>query len=276
MQQKTMKEFQTIILKWYQKNKRSMPWRNTRDPYKILVSEIMLHQTQVSRVLPKYKEFLAAFPNIKILANADNKKLLKTWRGLGYWHRATNLKEAAKQITEHHKGIFPKDAKTLETLPGVGPYTAHALACFAWNAEEPFIDTNIRRVYIHFFFSKKKSVSDPEILKVAKKALWKKNPREWHYALFDYGAIALKDKSINKKSRHYAKQSPFKGSFRSFRTRALRHILEKRGKRVSQETLENFLETLMRQEETKYAAKDILASLEKDGLVKNKKGFYEI
>ena len=271
----TISRFQNTILEWYQKNKRDMPWRNTRAPYKILVSEIMLHQTQVSRVLPKYKEFCTAFPTITTLANASDKKLLTVWKGLGYWRRAKYLKETAKRILQHHGGKFPKDAKILETLPGVGPYTARALACFAWNAPEPFIDTNIRRVYLHFFFPRTTSVSDKEILEVAKKAVWKKNPREWHYALFDYGAMELRDTSINKRSKTYAKQSPFTGSFRSFRTRALRLVLEEPKQKISEETIKKILEELLRKEEVDYAPEAILSSLLKDGLLKKRKEFYE-
>ena len=251
-----------------------MPWRNTRDPYKILVSEIMLQQTQVSRVLPKYKEFLKTFPTVQALAEADDETLLQTWKGLGYWRRARFLKRAAQEVTEKHNGTFPKTPEELQSLPGIGPYTAGALSCFAWNNPKAFIDTNIRRVYLHFFFPNKNEINDKDILKIAQKALWGKNPREWHYALFDYGATVLKDKTINKKSKHYSKQSAFKGSFRSFRTRLLRHILEK--KKISTTEAEDFLIDLFRREEVDFNPKEILASLEKDGLVKRQGDYYTV
>ncbi|MDP3725154.1 MAG: A/G-specific adenine glycosylase [Nanoarchaeota archaeon] len=253
-----------------------MPWRNTRDPYKILVSEIMLHQTQVARVVPKYKEFLRAFPTLKTLAESENKKLLEVWKGLGYWRRAKYLKETAATIMRNHAGKFPKELQALETLPGLGPYTARALASFAWNSKEPFVDTNIRRVYLHFFFPGKNKVTDAEILEIARKAVWKKNPREWHYALFDYGALVLKDKSINKRSRTYAKQSPFKGSFRSFRTRVVRMLIQEPEGRASKEKVSNFLLEILRKEEAEYAPEEILQSLEKDGLLKKKGAFYSL
>ena len=131
-----IKKFQRIILDWYRENRRDLPWRNTKDPYKILVSEIMLQQTQVSRVLPKYKEFLQTFPTLEALAKAPDKKLLKVWSGLGYWRRAKYLKETARillgarAVNSQTFGISLPER--LETLPGIGPYTARALACFAF------------------------------------------------------------------------------------------------------------------------------------------------
>ncbi|MCH7552226.1 A/G-specific adenine glycosylase, partial [Patescibacteria group bacterium] len=223
----TISKFQKLILTWHKKNKRDMPWRETRDPYKILVSEIMLQQTQVTRVLPKYKEFLKEFPTLNSLAKASDKNLLRTWQGLGYWKRALSLKKTAQIIQKEYKGKFPKEPSLLIKLPGVGPYTAGAVACFAFLNKDAFLDTNIRRVYLHFFFPKRKNVSDKEILKVAEKATVSKNSRKWHYALFDYGALVLKDKRINRQSKHYAKQSKFEGSFRSFRTKVMRFLLDK-------------------------------------------------
>ena len=173
----TIPAFQKHILKWYKHNQRDMPWRQTRDPYKILVSEIMLQQTQVSRVLPKYAEFLQAFPTVETLAKAPEKKLLKVWSGLGYWRRARFLKATAKAVVRNHDGKFPKTPEELIKLPGIGPYTAGAVACFAFNNPQAFIDTNIRRVYLHFFFADKKDVTDKEIMPIAQKAVWPKDPR---------------------------------------------------------------------------------------------------
>ena len=124
----------------------------------------MLKQTQVSRVLPKYKEFLRAFPDIQTLANCKDAELLAIWSGLGYWRRARFLKEACKEILKNHNGKFPKDIPTLLTLPGIGPYTAGAIACFAFKNTDAFIDTNIRRVYLHFFFADKNDIPYSEIL----------------------------------------------------------------------------------------------------------------
>lgn len=267
----TIPAFQKHILSWYGKNQRSMPWRKTRDPYKILVSEIMLQQTQVSRVLPKYKEFLAAFPTVEALAKAPEKKLLKVWSGLGYWRRARFLKETAKAVVRNHQGKFPKTPKELIELPGIGPYTAGAVSCFAFNNPDAFIDTNIRRVYLHFFFAGKKDVADKEILPIAQKAVWKEDPRTWHYALFDYGATELKDKSINKRSRHWAKQSEFIGSFRSFRAHILKSLLAAPKNKLSVGTVLDSVEDAIRQAEKDYSPQEIIDSLLKDKLIKQSK-----
>lgn len=267
-------QFQKKILSWYKKNRRDMPWRRTQDPYKILVSEIMLQQTQISRVLPKYKEFLKEFPTIHSLATASDKKLLKVWSGLGYWRRAKFLKETAKIIAKKYKGKFPRDPEVLETLPGIGHYTAGAVACFAFNNDGAFLDTNIRRVYIHFFFKNKKNILDRKILEIAQKSIDTLpkdiTPREWHYALFDYGAIQLKDKKINRRSRHYHKQSKFEGSFRSFRTKVVQFLLSQPRNKASHKTLENFL----KKEKSPYPPDDIIKDLLKDGLVKKASKFY--
>ena len=267
-------QFQRKILNWYKKHKRDLPWRKTSDPYKILVSELMLQQTQISRVLPKYKLFLNEFPNIKVLAQASDRKLLKIWEGLGYWKRALFLRETARKILKEYKGKFPQDAKILQKLPGIGPYTARALLCFAFKKKEAFLDTNIRRVYLHFFFPKRKKVSDREILFIAQKALWKKDPRVWHWALFDYGAVVLKDKNINRKSLHYQKQSPFEGSLRYFRTKAVRFLLSQ--EKISHKSLEIFLQKEIKNKKKPYTLKDIVASLLKDKLIKKSKEYYFI
>lgn len=267
----TTLQFQKTILGWYKINKRSLPWRRTKNPYKILVSEMMLQQTQISRVLPKYKEFLKEFPSLKALAKAPKSKLLKTWHGLGYWRRALYLQETAKIIEKEYQGKFPKDPKVLETLPGIGPYTARALACFAFNGKEAFIDTNIRRIYLHFFFPRKNVVSDKQILTVAQKAVLKNNPREWHYALFDYGAEVLKDKTINKRSKHYAKQSIFEGSFRSFRTKAVQFLLKQRGNKSTHKTLESLLKKELARQKSSYSAQEVIESLLRDKLVRKTK-----
>ena len=281
----TISAFQKTILDWHKTNRRNMPWRETKDPYKILVSEVMLQQTQVARVIPKYQEFLKAFPTLHALAKAPDKKLLLVWQGLGYWERALALKETAKRIVKKYKGIFPKDTKVLETFPGIGPYTARAVACFAFGKKEAFMDTNIRRVYLHFFSPNRKNVPDKEILPIAQKAMDailypnsydRRNhgisPREWHYALFDYGATVLKDKKINKRSKHYTKQSRFTGSFRSFRTKVIRFLLDQPRQTATKHKLEKLLKT----SGSPYASEKIFASLEKDGLIKKKGASYSL
>ena len=284
----TIAQFQRKILSSHRKNRRSLPWRKTKNPYRILVSEIMLQQTQISRVLPKYKEFLKHFPTLRALARASNKKLLKAWEGLGYWRRALFLKAAAKKILKEHKGKFPLHPALLEKLPGIGPYTARAVVCFsAKNRQDiqAFLDTNIRRVYLHFFFplrlrSGQAKVSDKEILEIAQKAVNALpkgiESREWHYALFDYGAAVLKDKSINRKSRHYHRQSPFEGSFRSFRTKAVRFLLKKPSGKVSHRALETFLKNELKKYRSNVQLKEVISSLLNDKLVKRSSRHYSL
>lgn len=272
----TIPKFQQTILSWYKENKRDLPWRRTHNPYRIMVSEIMLQQTQVSRVLPKYKEFLHAFPNPKALAESKDSDLLQIWSGLGYWRRARFLKEACKTIEKDFAGKFPKDTQTLKTLPGIGPYTSGAISCFAFNNTKAFIDTNIRRVYLHFFFQNKIDIPDSEIMPLAQKAITNQDPREWHWALFDYGALVLKDKKINRKSKHYNKQSKFDGSFRSYRAKLLRHLLAQPNQRIEKNEAIEFLEEALRKDERDYSPREIMESLQTDNLITFEKNSIKI
>jgi A/G-specific adenine glycosylase len=220
-------EFKKIIWAYYKKNKRNLPWRNTREPYKILVSEIMLQQTQVSRVESKYKSFLKKFPTVRVLAKASLRSVLLKWQGLGYNRRAIYLKKCAEKIEEDFHGKFPKDFKILQTLPGIGPATTGDIMAFAWNLPVAVIETNIRSVFIHFFFKGKNKVSDKQIIPLIEKTLDTKNPREWYYALFDYGAYLKKNSNPSRRSAHHVKQSKFTGSYRQKRAQVVKIFLEK-------------------------------------------------
>jgi A/G-specific adenine glycosylase len=218
---------------FYTKEGRShLPWRKTHDPYKILVSELMLQQTQVARVVPKYKNFLKVFPSFKALASAPLSKVLGEWQGLGYNRRAKFLHETAKIITEKYKGKFPKDVLEIEQLPGIGPYTARAVSTFAYNNPEVFIETNIRTVFTHFYYDYKGpsfvKIDDKELKPLIERDLKKSKmePRDFYAALMDYGSY-LKGSGvrINNKSKHYTKQSKFEGSNRQKRAAALRDAL---------------------------------------------------
>lgn len=185
----------------------------------------MLQQTQVERVMPFYKNFLKKFPTVKVLAEAPLSEVLKAWQGLGYNRRAKMLHQTAKEIVGKHKGKFPKNAEELESLPGVGPYTARAVAAFAYNQDVIFIETNIRTVITHHFFPKKKVVSDTEIVKKLEEVFPRGKSREWYSALMDYGAFLKRSGvQINKKSKHYTKQSEFRGSLREARGAILRQL----------------------------------------------------
>lgn len=220
--------FRRKVLDFYKKSGRHyLPWRKTKNPYRILVSEIMLQQTQVDRVIPKYKEFLKRFPTVKKLAQATLPEVLQLWSGLGYNRRARMLHEAAKKIINKHKGRFPKSVTELEALPGVGHYTARAVAAFAYNEPVVMIETNIRSVFLHEFFKNQDGISDAQILQLIGACLDDKNPREWYAALMDYGSYLKKTMpNPGRRSRHHTKQSAFKGSLREARGKIVRLLFE--------------------------------------------------
>ena len=199
-----------------------LPWRKTRNPYRLLVSEVMLQQTQVERVIPFYTVFTKQFPTAKQLAEAPLAEVLRTWQGLGYNSRAKHLQAAAKEIVH---GGMPKDAEALERLSGVGPYTARAIAAFAWNEDGIVLETNIRTAVIHHFFPTRRKVSDDALKRVLAAILPKGRAREWYSALMDYGAYLKRSGvRVNARSRHYAKQSRFTGSSREARGAILREL----------------------------------------------------
>ncbi len=204
-----------------------MPWRGTRAPYRILVSEIMLQQTPVGRVTAKYAEFLRAFPTVRALAAASVREVMAAWNGLGYNRRALALKEIAGIVVSEHHGRLPRTLEELLALPGIGRATACAILVYAFNRPVAFIETNIRRVFLHFFFPGRKNVADARIMPLAQKTLDASNPREWHYALTDYGAMFGKGgQNPNRRSAHYQRQPSFEGSVRQLRGRVLAAMVE--------------------------------------------------
>ena len=229
-------EFQKTVWRWYRQNAPVLPWRKTKNPYHIFLSEVMLQQTQIPRVLIKYPQFLKLFPTIKALAKAPLRRVLSVWHGMGYNRRGLYLLQSAQQIMQKHNGIIPKDVSALDALPGIGPYCARAIACFAYGTCEPFIETNIRRVIIHEFFPRKNKVTDMEICNVLQKIQPSKHKREWYWALMDYGREALKGvPNANQKSKHYKKQSRFEGSPRYVRAKIISYLLE--NKKATEEEL---------------------------------------
>jgi A/G-specific adenine glycosylase len=220
-----IRSFQNIIYAYYYEHGRKLPWRETNNPYHILISEIMLQQTQVERVTEKYVEFIMAFPDFHSLAQAPLQKILAVWHGLGYNRRALALKRIAGIVVTTYNGSLPSSPEVLKTLPGIGAYTASALAAFAFNRPTVFIETNIRTVFIHFFFQNKKEIKDSEILPLVEKTLDTSHPRRWYYALMDYGVMLKKQyKNSNRRSAHYHKQTPFNGSNRQLRGMILKML----------------------------------------------------
>jgi A/G-specific adenine glycosylase len=228
LSEKQTESFRSTILENYRLYGRSFPWRETQDPYAILVSEMMLQQTQTLRVLPKYEAWLRQFPDAQSLASASLSSVLAAWNGLGYNSRAKYLQNACRVVCEKYSGVFPKDKDGLDSLPGVGPYTAGAVSAFAYNNPEIFIETNIRSVFIFFFFKGTEGkVPDEQLVPLVEQTLDRANPREWYYALMDYGAeLKKRVKNPSRKSAHYAKQSKFSGSLRQARGAILRQLTE--------------------------------------------------
>lgn len=220
--------FQELIWQKGRELYREMPWRVSTEPYFVLVSELMLQQTQVDRVIPKFNQFIMAFPGIQALAEASLGEVLKVWSGLGYNRRAKFLHEAAKKVMTDFGGKIPETYEDLITLPGVGPNTAGAIMAYSFNQPVVFVETNIRTVYFHHFFEDQISISDAELKEKVIETLDKEHPREWYWALMDYGAFLKREGAgAIDRSKHYKKQTPLKGSLREVRGLILKTLAEK-------------------------------------------------
>jgi A/G-specific adenine glycosylase len=194
--EKQKRDLHDKIFTWWQTNKRDLPWRKTQNPYEILVSELMLQQTQVSRVMPKYHAFLQKFPTTKTLSEASLGQILIEWKGLGYNRRAKYLHETAKEIEKTWNGVFPNKEEELRRLPGIGIYTARALLVFAFKKDVGVVDTNIRKIIQKEFNAQ--NCSEKEIQQIADDIVPKGKSWEWHQALMDYGAANYTEKKTKK------------------------------------------------------------------------------
>jgi A/G-specific adenine glycosylase len=212
------------ILRYYtQHGRHTLPWRLTKNPYRILVSEVMLQQTQVDRVVPYYKNFLKQFPTVSALAHAPLGDVLRVWQGLGYNRRAKFLHQAAQKIAVNCNHTMPSGYDSLIALPGIGDYTAKAVCVFAYNQPHVVLETNIRAVLLHHFFAAHGQVHDKELLPILEKLVAGQDPRTFYWALMDYGAYLKKTvPNPGRKSRHHVQQSQFEGSLRQIRGTVLR------------------------------------------------------
>jgi len=250
--------FQGHIWQYYRKHGRSFPWRETADPYHILVSEIMLQQTQTSRVESKYNEFLSVFPDFLTLSRTSLREVLQVWQSLGYNRRALALQRTAQLVVAQFDGKLPDDPEMLQQFPGIGHYTAAAVAAIAFNKPTVFIETNIRTVFLYYFFEKPEKNLDRDILVLVQATLDSQNPRQWYYALFDYGAMLKRQrKAFPIVSEH--KQSHFQGSNREIRGQIVRLLLTRESI-----TTQELLELLNQNSER---VRQILVQFQKEGLI---------
>lgn len=294
-----VKKFQKEILQWYEKNKRPLPWRETRDPYKILVSEVMSQQTQISRVIPKYLEWIKRFPTLQSLAEASTREVLLCWNGLGYNRRALYLQKCARVLIQKTQASvllrntqqvekleaqknkssdsssiskinWPQTEKELKKLPGIGEYTSRALLCFAFDKQIAVVDTNVRRVILTQFQiqNDKFQRSNKEFQEIADELLPHGHAYEWNQALMDYASAMLKNHKIP-----ILKQSTFKNSDRYFRGEILRVLLKE--KKISFISLEKHFQSISKTIATERLRK-ILQELEKDGFILGNTEIFEI
>lgn len=263
-----IQSLQEKILTFYkEKGRHDLPWRKTTNRYFIFVSEIMLQQTQVDRVIPKYNEWIKKFPTPHALAHALLQEVLTTWSGLGYNSRGKRLQDAAKIIEEQYNGITPDDPEELIKLPGIGPYTAKSICIFADNKDVATVDTNIRRILIHEL-KLKEETSDKELFNIAEIILPKGKSRDWHNALMDYGATYLTARRSGIKPK--TKQSKFIGSKREIRG-AIMKLLSKEDK-LKKDNLKEVIEEYLGHS-VDHDVKSICLDLEQEGLIMFKKNY---
>ena len=255
------------VWQYYHQHGRDLPWRHPAadgsfDVYQILVSELMLQQTQVARVIPKYQSFLEQFPTAGSLAEAPLARVLQAWNGLGYNRRAKYLQQAAQQLANQPA----KSLDELKALPGVGYHTAAAILNYAYNQATPFLETNIRTVYIHHYFADRDDVSDKELLPLVEQTMDQAHPREWFWALMDYGSYLKSQRgNLSRYSQHYRKQSRFEGSRRQIRGQVIRLLAEKPAN----------LKTLTSQISDQRLV-EVLADLQKEGLITRQRANYRL
>ena len=261
--------FQRIIWDYYKHHERDFTWRRVTTPYYVTVSEIMLQQTQTFRVAGKFEAFVEAFPDFATLADAPVAEIIRLWKGLGYNRRALALQKIAQLVMNNHHGILPSDIATLETFPHIGKATARSIVTYAFNMPVAFIETNIRTVYIYFFFKDQATVTDAMLEPLVAATVDAANPRAWYYALMDYGVMLKKTVgNVSRLSAHYAKQSAFEGSDRQVRGMILQTLLDQPGTAVS------MLPALLNKEPLR--VEKIVSDLQREGFVKNVNGILEL
>lgn len=263
LSEETVQSFQQIIYHFYGLRRRSFSWREIISPYRVVVSEIMLQQTQTDRVATKFDLFIDRFPDFTTLAQAPFEEVLRLWKGLGYNRRALALQKIAKKVTEEFQGELPRSVEALTHFPGIGTATANAVLAYAFQHHSVFIETNIRTVFIYFFFKNQTGITDKQILSIVEKVLDRESPRDWYYALMDYGVMLKKrEGNVSRLSAHYQKQSKFEGSNRQIRGMILQYLLD--FKNPSIEELLNHFQSLGKEEKR---VRKILQTLVNEGML---------
>lgn len=262
-------EFNTFLKQYYKEKKRILPWRENINSYYIFVSEFMLQQKQVSRVINYFNSFIEKFPTFKALSQAPQSAILESWSGLGYNRRAMYLHQGAKIITEQYKEFIPDSVEILKKIKGIGEYTASALVTYSYNRPTLFVETNIRTVCFSIFeqyFSEEK-ISDKQLIELIEQIIDKENPREWYYAMMDLG-IELKKilpKAHLKKSSSYQKQSLFVGSMRAIRGKIIKILTNNNQQKVIRKELELLCND--------QRADSCITNLIKEGLIEEQEDF---
>lgn len=265
----TLQIFRRDILAFYRTRGRQFSWRSEISPYRVLVSEIMLQQTQTGRVEEKFRAFVDSFPGFPELAAADFSEVLRLWKGLGYNRRAKYLHDIARTVVDEFDSVLPDDPQVLVRFSGIGKATAASICVFAFNTPYPFIETNIRTVFIHFFFADQIDVADAEIMALVEQTMDRNNPRDWFYALMDYGVMLKKTVgNLSRKSSGYRKQSRFEGSNRQLRGRILDLLLQR--SRLDAKTLAALLD------QSEHRTAPLLSTLVSEGLLVEEEGCYRL
>lgn len=265
-----LEEFSATVWERGRELYRDLPWRDTHDPYAILLSEVMLQQTQVSRVMGRWEQWLETFPTIADLASAPLPPVLELWQGMGYNRRALSLKRCAEEVVAMHDGVVPSDKKALLGLPGIGPSTSAGVRVFAFRQPDMYLETNVRAVFIHELFPGRESVADKELVSLVEATCPQDaRVRAWYYALLDYGAYLKKTMpNPTRRSKHYTRQSKFEGSHRQKRAYLLRRVIDDA---LSTEDLARDLaqseRASGRQEPSVEEVRAILDELEREGFV---------
>jgi A/G-specific adenine glycosylase len=267
--QESISIFKTEVNAFFAQQGRSFPWRGNVTPWGVMVSEFMLQQTQTERVRLFFERWMKQWTTPALLMDASLEDVLREWIGLGYNRRCRFLKECAHIICAEYGGNVPDTPAKLIQLPGVGVYTAGAIACFAYNYPSVFIETNIRAAMLHFFFKGETAVADKVLVPLLEETLDRENPRQWYWALMDYGAVLKKTgENPSRRSAHYTKQSAFVGSFRQLRGKVIK-ALAVDGKADAEELARR----------TGIALDDLystLSALNRDSMVAEQKGVYRI